>query len=115
MNNDDIYKNSDKIDGTNNFKNNIAELNNQFIKVIDIDDLPPEDLIKIIVMVGGSKNMAHYLALIVNLENRSRKISPQGVAKILSSKSVNAPNSNPTKTSFAGEVMLKNANEFNKV
>ena len=115
MNNDDIYKNSNKIDGINNEKNNIAELNNQFIKVIDIDDLPPEDLTKIIVMVGGSKNMADYLALIVNLENRSRKISPQGIAKILSSKSVNAPNSNPSKTSFAGDFVMKNNNEFNKV
>ncbi len=69
----------------------------QFIKIIDIDDLTPDELLRIIVAVG-SKNMAYYLALIVNLENRSRKISPLGIAKILSSKSVNAPSSNPEKT-----------------
>ena len=80
---------------------------NQFIKVIDIDDLSPEELLRIIVAVG-SKNMAYYLALIVNFENRSRKISPIGIAKILSSKSVNAPNSNPIKTTFTADAISKN-------
>ena len=80
---------------------------NQFIKVIDIDDLSPEELLRIIVAVG-SKNMAYYLALIVNFENRSRKISPLGIAKILSSKSVNAPNSNPIKTTFTADAITKN-------
>ena len=80
---------------------------NQFIKVIDIDDLSPEELLRIIVAVG-SKNMAYYLALIVNFENRSRKISPLGIAKILSSKSVNAPNSNPIKTTFTADAISKN-------
>ena len=80
---------------------------NQFIKVIDIDDLSQEELLRIIVAVG-SKNMAYYLALIVNFENRSRKISPLGIAKILSSKSVNAPNSNPIKTTFTADPMTKN-------
>jgi len=79
----------------------------QFIKVIDIDDLSPEELLRIIVAVG-SKNMAYYLALIVNFENRSRKISPLGIAKILSSKSVNAPNSNPIKTTFTADAISKN-------
>ena len=77
--------NSDNFDVFNNIKNNNPELINQFIKIIDIDDLSPEDLLRIIVTVG-SRNMAYYLALIVNFENRSRKISPLGITKILSSK-----------------------------
>ncbi len=85
----------------------VGDAINQFIKVIDIDDLSPEDLLRIIVAVG-SKNMAYYLALIVNFENRSRKISPLGIAKILSSKSVNAPNSNPIKTTFTADAITKN-------
>ena len=85
----------------------VGDAINQFIKVIDIDDLSPEDLLRIIVAVG-SKNMAYYLALIVNFENRSRKISPMGIAKILSSKSVNAPNSNPIKTTFTADAISKN-------
>ena len=80
---------------------------NQFIKVIDIDDLSPEELLRIIVAVG-SKNMSYYLALIVNFENRSRKISPLGIAKILSSKSVNAPNSNPIKNTFTADAITRN-------
>jgi len=85
----------------------VGDAINQFIKVIDIDDLSSEELLRIIVAVG-SKNMAYYLALIVNFENRSRKISPLGIAKILSSKSVNAPNSNPIKTTFTADPMTKN-------
>ena len=69
----------------------------EFIKIIDIDDLTPDELLRIIVAVG-SKNMAYYLALIVNLENRSRKLLPAHVTKILSSQSINAPSSNPAKT-----------------
>ncbi len=99
--------NSDNFDDFSNLKNNNAESINQFIKIIDIDDLSPEDLLRIIVAVG-SKNMAYYLALIVNFENRSRKISPLGITKILSSKSVNAPNSNPIKTTFTADPMTKN-------
>jgi hypothetical protein len=90
-----------KIDYTTDNNINLNNPNSnpiyQFIKIIDIDDLTPDELLRIIVAVG-SKNMAYYLALIVNLENRSRKISPLGIAKILSSKSVNAPSSNPEKT-----------------
>ena len=85
----------------------VGDAINQFIKIIDIDDLSSEDLLRIIVAVG-SKNMAYYLALIVNFENRSRKISPLGIAKILSSKSVNAPNSNPIKTTFTADAISKN-------
>ncbi len=85
----------------------VGDAINQFIKVIDIDDLSPDELLRIIVAVG-SKNMAYYLALIVNFENRSRKISPMGIAKILSSKSVNAPNSNPIKTTFTADAISKN-------
>ena len=85
----------------------VVDAINQFIKVIDIDDLSSEELLRIIVAVG-SKNMAYYLALIVNFENRSRKISPLGIAKILSSKSVNAPNSNPIKTTFTADAITKN-------
>ena len=85
----------------------VGDAINQFIKVIDIDDLSPEELLRIIVAVG-SKNMSYYLALIVNFENRSRKISPLGIAKILSSKSVNAPNSNPIKTTFTADAISKN-------
>lgn len=99
--------NADNLDDFNNVKNNNPELMNQFIKIIDIDDLAPEDLLRIIVAVG-SKNMAYYLALIVNFENRSRKISPLGIAKILSSKSVNAPNSNPIKNTFTADAISKN-------
>ena len=99
--------NSDNLEDFCNVKNNNAESINQFIKIIDIDDLSPEDLLRIIVAVG-SKNMAYYLALIVNFENRSRKISPLGITKILSSKSVNAPNSNPIKTTFTADPMTKN-------
>jgi hypothetical protein len=104
--------NSDNLEDFCNVKNNNAESINQFIKIIDIDDLSPEDLLRIIVAVG-SKNMAYYLALIVNFENRSRKISPLGITKILSSKSVNAPNSNPIKTTFTADPMTKN-NDLNK-
>ena len=99
--------NVNNLDDSNNIKNNNPELMNQFIKIIDIDDLLSEDLLRIIVAVG-SKNMAYYLALIVNFENRSRKISPMGIAKILSSKSVNAPNSNPIKTTFTADAISKN-------
>ena len=99
--------NVNNLDDSNNIKNSNPELMNQFIKIIDIDDLSPEELLRIIVAVG-SKNMAYYLALIVNFENRSRKISPLGIAKILSSKSVNAPNSNPIKTTFTADAITKN-------
>ncbi len=99
--------NANNLDDFNNIKNSNPELMNQFIKIIDIDDLSSEDLLRIIVAVG-SKNMAYYLALIVNFENRSRKISPMGIAKILSSKSVNAPNSNPIKTTFTADAISKN-------
>ena len=88
-------------------------LTNQFIKIIDIDDLTPDELLRIIVAVG-SKNMAYYLALIVNLENRSRKISPLGIAKILSSKSFNAPSSNPEKSYSMIEKMTPGKN-FNNI
>ena len=88
-------------------------LTNQFIKIIDIDDLTPDELLRIIVAVG-SKNMAYYLALIVNLENRSRKLLPAHVTKILSSQSINAPSSNPAKTYSAIEKMTPGKN-FNNI
>ena len=99
--------NVNNLDDSNKIKNSNPELMNQFIKIIDIDDLSSVDLLRIIVAVG-SKNMAYYLALIVNFENRSRKISPLGIAKILSSKSVNAPNSNPIKNTFTADAIIKN-------
>ena len=107
-----VAEDEDELDTANvkkDFIDNILSSNpiNQFIKIIDIDDLSPEELLRIIVAVG-SKNMAYYLALIVNFENRSRKISPLGIAKILSSKSVNAPNSNPIKTTFTADAISKN-------
>ncbi len=86
---------------------------NEFIKIIDIDDLTPEELLRIIVAVG-SKNMAYYLALIVNLENRSRKLLPAHVTKILSSQSINAPSSNPAKTNSIIEKMTQGKN-FNNI
>jgi hypothetical protein len=108
MKEDNNYKNLHNVDGGESVNiKNISEGVNQFIKIIDIDNLSPEDLLRILVAVG-SKNMAYFLALIVNLENRSRKISPLGIAKILSSKSVNAPNSNPIKTTFTADPMTKN-------
>lgn len=85
----------------------------EFIKIIDIDDLTPDELLRIIVAVG-SKNMAYYLALIVNLENRSRKLLPAHVTKILSSQSINAPSSNPAKTYSAIEKMTPSKN-FNNI
>jgi len=54
----------------------IDKIENNFIKIIDIDDLSPEEIIRINVAVG-SKNLAHYLADIVNHENCSRKFLPQ--------------------------------------
>ena len=84
----------------------------EFIKIIDIDDLTPDELLRIIVAVG-SKNMAYYLALIVNLENRSRKLLPAHVTKILSSQSINAPSSNPAKTNSIIEKMTQGKNSNN--
>jgi hypothetical protein len=102
----------DELD-TKNAKNIVQknDLNsvNEFIKIIDIDDLTPEELIRIIVAVG-SKNMAYYLALIVNLENRSRKLLPAHVTRILSSQSINAPSSNPVKTYSVIEKMNQGKN-----
>jgi|GEM_PF-2520781 len=91
------------------------DLSSEFIKVIDIDDLTPDELLRIVVAVG-SKNMAYYLALIVNLENRSRKLLPAHVTKILSSQSINAPSSNPAKTNSIIEKMnqSKNSNNVSK-
>ena len=103
----------DYTDNNINLNNLNSNLINQFIKIIDIDDLTPDELLRILVAVG-SKNMAYYLALIVNLENRSRKISPLGIAKILSSKSFNAPSSNPEKTYSAIEKMTPGKN-FNNI
>ena len=106
----------DELD-TKNAENIVQKIDlssiNEFIKIIDIDDLTPEELLRIIVTVG-SKNMAYYLALIVNLENRSRKLLPAHVTKILSSKSVNAPSSNPEKTSSAIKKMTTGEN-FNNI
>ena len=85
-------------------KNNLELPNNQvttnifYIRNIDIDELPSSELTRIITAVG-SKNLAHYLALIVNLENRSRKISPEIKAKVLSSKNLTAPNESALKIS----------------
>ena len=109
-----VAEDEDELDTANvkkDFIDNILSSNpiNQFIKIIDIDDLTPDELLRILVAVG-SKNMAYYLALIVNLENRSRKISPLGIAKILSSKSFNAPSSNPEKTYSAIEKMTPGKN-----
>ena len=84
----------------------------EFIKIIDIDDLTPDELLRIIVAVG-SKNMAYYLALIVNLENRSRKLLPAHVTKILSSQSINSPSSNPAKTNSIIEKMTQGKNSNN--
>ncbi len=125
MKEDNNYKNLHNVDGGESVNiKNISEGVNQFIKIIDIDNLSPEDLLRILVAVG-SKNMAYFLALIVNLENRSRKISPLAITKILSSTPakdqvsvemlITKPNSNPIKTSFSNEAISKNNNEFNKV
>ncbi len=103
----------DELD-TQNAENIVQKINSisEFIKVIDIDDLTPEELLRIIVAVG-SKNMAYYLALIVNLENRSRKLLPAHVTKILSSQSINAPSSNPAKTYSIIEKMNQSKNSNN--
>ena len=114
-NNVDDYE-DDELD-TKNAENIVQKIDlssiNEFIKIIDIDDLTPEELLRIIVAVG-SKNMAYYLALIVNLENRSRKLLPAHVTKILSSQSMNAPSSNPAKTNSIIEKMTQGKN-FNNI
>ena len=108
MKEDDNYKNTLNAEDSESVNlKNASEAINQFIKIIDIDNLSQEDLLRIVVTVG-SKNMAYYLALIVNLENRSRKISPLGIAKVLSSKSVDAPNSTPIKTSISIDSIARN-------
>ena len=113
----DVSNYEDEEIDTKNAENIVQKIDlnstNQFIKIIDIDDLTPEELLRVIVAVG-SKNMAYYLALIVNLENRSRKLSPLGITKILSSKLVNAPTSNPVKTSRINELASQNKN-FNNI
>ena len=105
----------DELD-TKNAENIVQKIDlssiNEFIKIIDIDDLTPEELLRIIVTVG-SKNMAYYLALIVNLENRSRKLLPAHVTKILSSQSINSPSSNPAKTYSIIEKMTPGKNSNN--
>ncbi len=108
MKEDDNYKNlRNAEDGENVNISNVSDIINQFIKIIDIDNLSPEDLLRILVTVG-SKNMAYFLALIVNLENRSRKISPLGIARILSSKPIkNAPNLNPSQNIILNELPIK--------
>ena len=116
INPDDVNDYEDDELDTQNAENIVqkTDLNsiNEFIKIIDIDDLTPEELLRIIVAVG-SKNMAYYLALIVNLENRSRKLLPAHVTKILSSQSINAPSSNPAKTYSIIEKMNQGKNSNN--
>ena len=114
INPDDVNDNEDDELDTENAENIVQKIDliSEFIKVIDIDDLTPDELLRIIVAVG-SKNMAYYLALIVNLENRSRKLLPAHVTKILSSKSINAPSSNPAKTNSIIEKMTQGKNSNN--
>lgn len=78
--------------------NNLSSNNIFYIRNIDIDELPAQEISRIIVAVG-SKNLAHYLALVVNLENRSRKISPEIKAKVLSSKNLILPSRTAEKIS----------------
>ncbi|MFZ9470059.1 MAG: hypothetical protein ACO26G_03285 [Rickettsiales bacterium] len=78
--------------------NNLSSNNIFYIRNIDIDELPAQEISRIIVAVG-SKNLAHYLALVVNLENRSRKISPEIKAKVLSSKNLISPSQTAEKIS----------------
>lgn len=82
----------DNFDSTINssLQDNLLSNNIFYIRNIDIDELPSQEITRIIVAVG-SKNLAHYLALVVNLENRSRKISPEIKAKVLSSKNLVSP------------------------
>jgi len=114
INPDDVNDYEDDELDTENVENIVPKINSisEFIKVIDIDDLSQEELLRIIVAVG-SKNMAYYLALIVNLENRSRKLLPAHVTKILSSQSINAPSSNPAKTNSIIEKMNQSKNSNN--
>ena len=116
INPDDVADYEDDELDTKNAENIVQKIDlssiNEFIKIIDIDDLTPEELLRIIVTVG-SKNMAYYLALIVNLENRSRKLLPAHVTKILSSQSINSPSSNPAKTYSIIEKMTLGKNSNN--
>jgi len=114
INPDDVNDYEDDELDTENVENIVPKINSisEFIKVIDIDDLSQEELLRIIVAVG-SKNMAYYVALIVNLENRSRKLLPAHVTKILSSQSINAPSSNPAKTNSIIEKMNQSKNSNN--
>ena len=116
INPDDVNDYEDDELDTKNAENIVQKIDlnsiKEFIKIIDIDDLTPEELLRIIVAVG-SKNMAYYLALIVNLENRSRKLLPAHVTKILSSQSINSPSSNPAKTNSIIEKMTQGKNSNN--
>ena len=83
---------------------NKRDLQIRIIRNIDIDELPPQEISRIIVAVG-SKNLAHYLAMIVNLENRSRKISPEIKAKVLSSKNLTSPSQIAEKISILTPIL----------
>ena len=93
-----------------NNANNLSSNNIFYIRNIDIDELPAQEISRIIVAVG-SKNLAHYLALVVNLENRSRKISPEIKAKVLSSKNLNSPSQIAKKISILTPILNTSSNE----
>ena len=95
---------------SSSFQDNLASNNIFYIRNIDIDELPPKEISRIIVAVG-SKNLAHYLAMIVNLENRSRKISPEIKAKVLSSKNLNSPSQIAEKISILTPILNTSSKE----
>ena len=88
---------------SSSFQDNLVSNNIFYIRNIDIDELPAQEISRIIAAVG-SKNLAHYLALVVNLENRSRKISPEIKAKVLSYKNLTAPNESALKISNLSQI-----------
>lgn len=95
---------------SSSFQDNLVSNNIFYIRNIDIDELPPKEISRIIVAVG-SKNLAHYLAMIVNLENRSRKISPEIKAKVLSSKNLNSPSQIAEKISILTPILNTSSKE----
>lgn len=93
MNEDNNHKNINIEDFLNSEDNSITKdkkIEDVIAKCLDFNDLPEVEK-SFILSAVGSINMAHYLVSIVNLENRSRKISPQLMAKIKSLNPISSP------------------------
>lgn len=85
-----MSENIKDINNINNLINNSTRTEKFIAKTLDFNDLPEGEKSYILSAIG-SLNMAQYLISIVNLENRSRKISPQLIAKIKSLNPISMP------------------------